>query len=46
MKQILISRNVRLVSDEWDKLNILADKNNMRISELIRLAIKQYLKYH
>jgi hypothetical protein len=45
MKQILLSRNVRLVPSDWEKLGLLADKNNVRISELIRLAIKEYLKY-
>ena len=41
----MISRNIRLVPNDWDKLTVLADKYNMRISELIRLAIKEYLKY-
>lgn len=41
----MISRNIRLVPNDWDRLNILADKYDMRISELVRLAIKEYLKY-
>lgn len=41
----MISRNIRLVSNDWDRLSVLADKYNMRISELVRLAIKEYLKY-
>ncbi len=41
----MISRNVRLVGADWDRLSILADKHNTRISELVRLAIKEYLKY-
>ena len=45
MKQILISRSIRLVPNDWDRLGTLADKYNMRISELVRLAIKEYLKY-
>ena len=45
MKKVLISRNIRLVPTDWDRLSILADKHNMRISELVRLAIKEYLKY-
>ena len=45
MKKVFISRNVRLVPNDWDRLSLLADKYNMRISELIRLAIKEYLKY-
>lgn len=45
MKQILISRNIRLVPSDWERLSKLADKNDMRISELVRLAIKEYLKY-
>ena len=45
MKQILISRNIRLVPNDWERLSVLADKYNMRISELVRLAIKEYLKY-
>ncbi len=45
MKKIMISRNIRLVPNDWERLVILADKNNMRVSELVRLAIKEYLKY-
>ncbi len=45
MKQILISRNIRLVPNDWDRLSNLADKYNMRVGELVRLAIKEYLKY-
>lgn len=45
MKKIMISRNIRLVPTDWDKLNNLADKYNMRICELVRLAIKEYLRY-
>lgn len=41
----MISRNIRLVPKDWDKLTVLADKYNMRISELVRLAIKEYLKH-
>ena len=41
----MISRNIRLVPNDWDRLSILADKYNMRVSELVRLAIKEYLKY-
>lgn len=45
MKKIMISRNIRLVPTDWDRLSILADKHNMRISELVRNAIREYLKY-
>lgn len=45
MKKIMISRNIRLLPNDWNRLNVLADKYNMRISELVRLAIKEYLKY-
>ena len=45
MKKIMISRNIRLVPNDWDRLGKLADKYNMRVSELVRLAIKEYLKY-
>ncbi len=45
MKPLMISRNIRLVPNDWDRLSILADKHNTRISELVRLAIKEYLKY-
>ena len=41
----MISRNIRLLPNDWDRLSILADKYNMRISKLVRLAIKEYLKY-
>jgi hypothetical protein len=41
----MISRNIRLVPNDWDRLSVLADKYNMRISELVRLAIREYLKY-
>ena len=41
----MISRNIRLLPNDWDRLSVLADKYNMRISELVRLAIKEYLKY-
>ena len=41
----MISRNVRLVPNDWDRLTKLADKYNMRTSELVRRAIKEYLKY-
>lgn len=39
----MISRNIRLVPNDWDRLSNLADKHNMRISELVRLAIKDYI---
>jgi predicted transcriptional regulator len=45
MNKIMISRNIRLVPNDWDRLSVLADKYNMRISELVRLAIREYLKY-
>lgn len=45
MKKIMISRNIRLIPNDWDRLSILADKYDMRISELVRCAIKEYLKY-
>ena len=45
MKKVFISRNIRLVPNDWDKLSILADKYNMRLSELVRLTIKYYLNY-
>lgn len=41
----MISRNIRLLPNDWERLSVLADKYNMRISELVRLAIKEYLKY-
>lgn len=41
----MISRNIRLVPNDWEKLGKLADKHNMRLSELVRLAIKEYLRY-
>jgi len=41
----MITRSVRLVKDDWLKLSTLAEKNELRISQLIRLAVKEYLKY-
>jgi predicted transcriptional regulator len=45
MKSIYISRNVRLLPETWQKLEVLADKNNVRVASLIRAAIVDYLKY-
>jgi predicted transcriptional regulator len=45
MKQILEPRCVRLVPSDWQRLASLAEKNNVRVSELIRKAIAEYLKY-
>lgn len=45
MRKILISRNIRLVPNDWIKLQEIAEKHNIRVSQLIRTAISEYLKY-
>ena len=43
-RQTLTRRNIRLPDEYWNRLEAIADHDDRTISELVREAIRQYLR--